>query len=292
MLTNLLNAATAKTMLQSALLYRELELSVIPVEGKMCKIAWARYQTELPAMSHIHNWQHFGQLSGVAIVCGKVSGNLVVIDLDGGDAIVEFNTAFPEWLDTYTVYTGSGKGRHYYFYVDDLPPTTRVKGFELRANGCYVVAPPSLHPDTGKAYYPLQNLPIKRVPNMIAIADWIKGKIPRNVPNAPIMKQQDRRAIGEATLRTTVIRNIKAYTAKALQQEIDAVRLSAPGERNNRLNVAAFNLGQLVADSFLGQQMVESALIGAALACGLNESDARRTIASGLEDGAANPRRR
>lgn len=293
MLTNLLNAATAKTMLQSALLYRELDMSVIPVRGKECEIKWARYQVELPPNSHIHNWQHFGLLSGVAIVCGKVSGNLVVIDLDGGDAIVEFNTAFPDWLDTYTVYTGSGKGRHYYFYVDDLPPTTRVKGFEVRANGCYVVAPPSLHPTTGKAYYPLQNLPIRRVPNMIAIVDWVKGKIPRHGQNRAMIEQQQRRGIGEAVrMRNTVVKNIQAYIRSAMNREIEAVRLAVPGNRNNQLYQAAYNLGQLVADSFLGQQMVENALLGAALACGLNEGESQRTIASGLQAGSANPRRR
>lgn len=80
------------------------------------------------------------------------------------------------------------------------------------------------------------------------------------------------------------------YALTALERESDAVRESAQGERNNRLNQAAYCLGQLVAGGEIDRADVESALHAAALAAGLTADDAAPTIASGLRSGAKAPR--
>lgn len=143
---------------ESALTYLEAGYSVIPLLGKQAAINWTKYQTTRAAASQVHNWQEKNVLQNIGLVCGRVSGNLVVMDCDGQNAINEFEEAFPRLCETYYVETGSGVGRHYYFRTHDYTHTTRackipgVGNLELRSGGCYVVAPPSVHPDTHARY--------------------------------------------------------------------------------------------------------------------------------------------
>jgi hypothetical protein len=80
------------------------------------------------------------------------------------------------------------------------------------------------------------------------------------------------------------------YGAAALARESELVRTAEPGGRNRRLNRAAFCLGQLVAGGAIDRRTVESALLGAALDCGLGPREAEATIRSGIEAGLERPR--
>ena len=83
-----------------------------------------------------------------------------------------------------------------------------------------------------------------------------------------------------------------AYARSALERECQAVA-SEPvdGEnRNNRLNIAAFSLGQLVAAGAITESEVVAGLMQAAAACELPTGEAARTIRSGLEAGRTKPR--
>jgi hypothetical protein len=60
------------------------------------------------------------------------------------------------------------------------------------------------------------------------------------------------------------------------------VRESPVGERNHRLNWAAYRAGEHAADGKLDPTLAEDELLAAAVAVGLNEREALRTIASGL----------
>ncbi len=101
----------------------------------------------------ITKWFDSGRNLNVGICAGKESG-LVVLDVDpahGGDASVQ-RLNVPQTLE---VTTGSG-GRHFYFAY---PKEGGVKnsvgkvgaGLDVRSDGGYVVAPPSLHL-TGNEY--------------------------------------------------------------------------------------------------------------------------------------------
>ena len=75
-----------------------------------------------------------------------------------------------------------------------------------------------------------------------------------------------------------------------MNDEIARVMTAAPGTRNHTLNRAAFSLGQIVAGGGLDRASVEEALARTARAAGLDEHEIAPTIASGLDDGAAEPR--
>lgn len=88
----------------------------------------------------------------VGIVCGQVSGGLVVLDIDeGGEAAMhDWETAHSPLPETVTAITGSG-GRHLFYRVNrEIRPS--VNGdmhIDVRGDGSYVVAPPSIHPNGG-----------------------------------------------------------------------------------------------------------------------------------------------
>jgi putative DNA primase/helicase len=81
-----------------------------------------------------------------------------------------------------------------------------------------------------------------------------------------------------------------SYAMAALRDECQAVAVEPEKNRNNRLNVAAYNLGQLVGAKQIARSKVETDLAAAARKAGLGERETIATIKSGLDAGEANPR--
>lgn len=80
------------------------------------------------------------------------------------------------------------------------------------------------------------------------------------------------------------------YARAALEKEIDILSRTPEGGRNEQLNKSAFSLGQLVAGGALDRNEVIDRLGDAALSIGLDERGTARTILSGLNSGAKEPR--
>ena len=83
--------------------------------------------------------------------------------------------------------------------------------------------------------------------------------------------------------------NRERYAQAALRGEVAAVA-SCKSLRNNRLNLAAFKLFSYVAAGVLNEAEVAQQLTQAALACGLEPSEIKSTIASGRKKGLSQPR--
>jgi len=96
----------------------------------------------------------------IAIVCGSASGNLVVLDFDeddekdvhGFDTLAEWEDESGELPSTATAITGRG-GMHYLYRASKPyhPSVNRDLGVDVRGEGSYIVAPPSVHPN-GRPY--------------------------------------------------------------------------------------------------------------------------------------------
>jgi len=84
--------------------------------------------------------------------------------------------------------------------------------------------------------------------------------------------------------------DIRAYSLKALTDELHIVANAPEGTRNSTLNDSALKLGSLVAAGGLTQLEVLRPLIDAAMSNGLPESEAVATTRSGYEFGLENPR--
>ncbi|MCL4876198.1 MAG: bifunctional DNA primase/polymerase [Anaerolineae bacterium] len=142
-------AAQAKTISEAAHAYRELGFSVLPLQGKrpVCP-DWKQYQQHAADLPTINTWHHAKLLENVGLVCGAVSDNLVVLDLDGAAGYPAFAATFPHLAESYTVATGGGVGKHIYWKVDTLPPpikamNTPIGHLEICAEGRQIVAPPA-----------------------------------------------------------------------------------------------------------------------------------------------------
>lgn len=94
--------------------------------------------------------------ANVAVACGQIS-NIFVLDIDGGGgeaslaALEAKHGDLPETVEAIT-----GKGRHCYFRCGEHGPignsASRIgTGIDIRGDGGYVVAPPSVHP-SGRVY--------------------------------------------------------------------------------------------------------------------------------------------
>lgn len=140
-------------MIESALYYREkLNFSIIPIIPRKKKplIKWEKYQKELPAIDEVKEWWTKTPNANIGIVTGKIN-NLAVIDFDkhkpeySEEIALEY---FPENIETPTVLTPSG-GLHLYFKYPTKQELTNNTGIlpaiDLRANGGYIIAPPSMN---------------------------------------------------------------------------------------------------------------------------------------------------
>ena len=111
--------------------------------------------TDNPEHVIIHWSQHPN--SNIGITCGAPSGGLLVLDFDVSDTknglatLKQWETEHGELPETATAITGSG-GRHYLFRTDrnNIRPTSNTElGVDVRCDGSYIVAPPSIHPCGG-----------------------------------------------------------------------------------------------------------------------------------------------
>ncbi|MCE5262336.1 MAG: bifunctional DNA primase/polymerase, partial [Deltaproteobacteria bacterium] len=116
-----------------------------------CIPEWTEYQKKLPSKEKVTHWFTMNPSANIAIITGAVS-NLVVLDLDSeqaGEYVQEIGG-----LPKSTVMANTGRGRHIYlshpgFHVSNQ--TNRNIHIDVRGDGGYVVAPPSLH-GSGRQY--------------------------------------------------------------------------------------------------------------------------------------------
>ena len=266
---------------------------------------WQELATTSPRL--IRDW--WGRAPyNVGIACGP--SGLVVIDLDlprdlpdndddladgalfplsGADRLARLarkhGQRYP--AGTYIVDTPSG-GCHLYFSVAaadvaggsaDRSPVRNSAGvigphIDVRADGGYVVGAGSRI--GGQAYTARggRGSPAPLPPWLVRLITDSPAPLPPSGQRLPVADGPQGRA----------------YAMAALRAEIERVAAARPGTRNNTLNRAAFSLGQLVAAGLLPPIPVITGLIGAARHAGLSETEAGRTVRSGMAAGARKPR--
>ena len=223
-------------------------------------------------------WPH----ANIGLATGHDSGLLVIdVDFPKAEASMQrLKDLDRELPATITVRTGGG-GLHLYFRHPDrmLPNTTgripgldeQLPGMDVRAEGGYVVAPPSQHHSSGKYRWVDANADLAELP------DWI------------VEPERTHTSLG-ATGRADYDGNGSAYGLAVLAGELDQLRTATPGTRNHALNRCAFAVGQVVAGGELEERHARRELLSTALVIGLPEPEARQTLDSGFTAGAREPR--
>jgi len=219
----------------------------------------------------VRGWWARWPAANVGIATGS---GLILVDGDAPDELASLN--LPESLSFKT-----GRGRNVLFSFNGgrkignsagkLPPRGGVPG-----EGGFFVAPPSIHAN-GRRYAWLPG-PSSLAPLPEALLDRLREKD------------------GESRRATTVAIPVppegggSAYGLAALEAEIARVRSAQKGQRNQTLNIAAFNLATLTGGGELELELASQELLAAAIAAGLAERESARTIQSGFAAGLERPR--
>jgi len=132
-----------KSPLDWALEYYDAGLCVIPLkEDKSPALAtWRDYQKARPTREKVESWFSEGE-PNIGIICGAISGNLAVVDFDDPTKYEALKDKLPKtWI------AKTGRGYHVYFQTDEPIKSYKIEAdhIDVRAEGTYVVAPPSVH---------------------------------------------------------------------------------------------------------------------------------------------------
>jgi hypothetical protein len=235
-------------------------LDVFPVDGKTARLPGG-FKIATTHRSKIIDWWTRGPSANVAI---RPSVGVVVLDVDprahGATNLVRLLDGW-ELPPTLTVNTGGEiGGLHIYYRMGAGPWRPKlVDGVDLKAHDTgYLVAPPSIHPDTGRRYEWANDLSIADAP------DWLIDACRK--PVQPAVRPVGRSSGPAGGDRLTGL--------------VRFVLEAQPGERNSRLNWAAHT------GRDLDHHQVAEALLRAAQEIGLPLAEAERTIRSGLAGGA------
>lgn len=143
-------------MLEWALRYIKLGWAVFPLKGKEPLTAHGLSEASLNE-EQVRAWWAKWPRANIGLVTGGVSFVLDIDIKDDGeetwDALrMRYGGKLP---DTLEATTGSG-GRHIHFAMPDFPVRNSIgklgPGLDIRGIGGYVVAPPSIHPETKRPY--------------------------------------------------------------------------------------------------------------------------------------------
>jgi hypothetical protein len=186
----------ADSLYSAAIRYKSDGFCAIPVRGetdptqpKLPAIRWSRYQHERPSTATLRDWFITKGYAGLAVVCGQVS-RLVVIDFDAADLASEFRRTFPHLTKTYVVSSGTRKLPHFYFRLPEgvSVPTRAYPGVDVRGEGSYVVAPPTIVAEA--AWEVLQDQPYltlsqRQIDQVLAWLDSLTGAAKPTVIEVP-----------------------------------------------------------------------------------------------------------
>jgi hypothetical protein len=147
----------AGELLAAALAYAASGLPVLPLAGKVPRNSNGLSGASTDAATVREWWTRWPE-ANVGIRTGAGS-DLLVLDVDaptGFAALKKLTDEHGALPETPQVVTGSG-GRHHWFRyplsLDARNTAGRLgAGLDTRGEGGYVVAPPSVHPETGKVY--------------------------------------------------------------------------------------------------------------------------------------------
>lgn len=277
-------------MLTHALAYAARGWRVFPLSGKVPAIPGGHGCLDATTdEATIRAWWREYPGAGIGLACGPESGFWVLdVDTDHGGlvSLERLEQGHPDRPATRVARTGRG-GLHFYWRIPDgrkiknrvgslkLPDGTQLPGLDTRSAGGYVVAPPSPHPDTGKAY------------------SWAADGDPEPAPDwlLEIVAERPRPAAPRPVQRVTLPPGSDShpYALRALENACERIAHTPEGGRNGTLYREAYTMGGFVGAGALSRLQSADALLQAGQACGLPHQEVADVVARGLDVGALAP---
>ncbi len=208
----------------------------------------------------IRAWWEGHPTANIGLACGP---SFWVLDVDykgfftdepdGADTLLALRRRFGPLPSTVRQYTG-GLGWQHLFQPD---PRIRngvkvLPGIDTRAAGGYIVAPPSIPPDTGRTYRWI--VPPGKAPIATAPAWLVALLSPVEAPH-PV-----------APARPVRTGDLSRYAEAALAKAAERISAAAPGQQCEVLDHEAFGIGRLVAGGVIPRRDAEAALVAAGCA--------------------------
>jgi Protein of unknown function (DUF3987)/Bifunctional DNA primase/polymerase, N-terminal len=228
----------------------------------------------------IRKWWTTWPDANIAVNC-KMS-RIVVVDVDipghehkqdGRPTLGALSAELGPLPQTIEAITGAG-GTHLVFaapagveFRGSLGP-----GLDIKHDGYIVVAP-----STTRSPYRWLRSPLDQMPAELPAA-WLARMVKPTAPTVATVKPTPKTSAAGGT----------PYGRKALADELEKVRTAPEGDRNNQTNKSALATASLCAGGEIPD--VCDDLIAAAMAAGLPEAEARKTVESGWRAGLAQPR--
>lgn len=258
--------------LQEAMKYASVGLAVFPcAEGAKVPAIKGGHGCKDASVDPnvIKAWAKEYPRANIGFACGKMSGNIVAVDVDprhGGDKSIAMLALKGRTFPAGPVSKSGNGGNHLFFRYDGKLANSKGQlgdGLDIRGDGGYVIAPPSFinasEDGPGGAYQWVASIfdtPIPRLP--IWIAELLRPKMPKPY-TAP-------KTFAEGAER---IDHLARFAAKA-----------APGSRNNSSFWAACRAAELAADGKVNRARAIEQLTIAGQMAGLSRDEIEKTIAS------------
>ncbi|MFR3645719.1 MAG: bifunctional DNA primase/polymerase [Enterocloster aldenensis] len=224
---------------QYALAYAKMGMAVFPLVPKSKNPATQHgFQDATTDFSQIDKWWKKNPDYNIGIATGQVSGGLIVVDLDidkekgkyGNETLREWEMEHGQLPDTCRTITGRG-GYHLLYRVNReiLCSINEEKAVDIRGDGGYFVAPPSIH-ENGNRYeweQDPQEFVLEQANGLVyEFIDFVrpekKGRSTFSVPEA----------IPEGSRDNTIFRLACSLQAKGLSDE--AILAAAMKENETR----------------------------------------------------------
>ena len=135
---------------------------------------WSMFQERPPTLAELHEWFVTGGADAIAVIGGRVSGNLEILDFDAPEALEPWealvNAHAPDLLSYLPLVQTPSGGWHVHYRAPKIAGNQKLAVdsaqdkptlIETRGEGGYVLAPPS-------AGYVLQRDALIRVPTLSA----------------------------------------------------------------------------------------------------------------------------
>ncbi len=264
-------------LVTAAASYLSRGLAVIALTGKTPNVSVHRQGLHQPLEGAPESSADFDLLArvfdhpdttGIAIV---IRYPYVVVDIDGEEGAQQWADILGEPVPHHATWIArTGRGLHCWYTC--ITPTGTIKlgpKLDLKAQGGYVAAPPSKHPD-GHTYewlLPPGDEPVKEVPEALqTIIDYHAAQKTRRLGG-----KDQRRAI---PVKVT-LGGVTYVSKPSFDGVIEAMTKAEEGNRNHMLYWAA---ATIVEEGGLAEDLEN--LAEAALAVGLEREETRRTIRS------------
>lgn len=276
-------------MLHAALRYAAQDWRVFPLAvcSKVPMIAKADggrgYLDATSDRAQILAWWTRWPDANIGVATGATSG-FDVLDVDprhGGEETVEALVAAHGPLpETAVAITGSG-GRHVLFRSDSRVRCSAGRlgvGLDVRGNGGYIAAPPSVHPNGRRYAWRAQD---------VELAPWPSWLLDLILPSAKMLESAPRQA------RSPWIPGATHYAVAVLRRACEVIEAAAANRdhRHDTLRARARTVAGFVASGELAEDIARECLLDAWARSGLEHRrrEAERTIDWAFTSGKAAP---